>query len=133
MAKISAQQSRILLSRDRGLLKRRRVTHGYCPRSDQPRRQLAEVLARFDLYRAAAPFTRCMRCNGELRPVEREAVAAELPPRVRRRQQRFLRCTDCGQLYWPGTHYQRLRRLVEEVLAEGASSGTRTGPQSADA
>src|SRR5919202_6492437 len=69
LAELSAREGRVLLTRDRGLLKRSLVVHGYYPRSDDPERQLAEVVARFDLGRAAAPFTRCMQCNGELEAV----------------------------------------------------------------
>ena len=49
LARISSIQKRILLTRDRGLLKRKLVTHGYCLKSKNVSEQLAEVIKRFDL------------------------------------------------------------------------------------
>ncbi|HSM92857.1 MAG TPA: Mut7-C RNAse domain-containing protein [Anaeromyxobacteraceae bacterium] len=119
LAAASSAEHRILLTRDRGLLKRRAVTHGYCVRASDPRRQLDEVLRRLDLLRAIAPFTRCLRCNGALLPVEKALVADRLPPRVRERQATFRRCDGCGRVYWPGTHHARMERLIAG-LTEGA-------------
>ncbi len=67
---MSADEDRILLTRDRGLLKRSIVRHGYLVRDDDPRRQLAEVVGRYGLAQRAAPFSRCVRCNGAIEPVD---------------------------------------------------------------
>ncbi len=74
LAEISSSEERILLTRDRGLLKRKIVTHGYCVRDSDPRAQIVDVLRRFDLGNMAAPFARCARCNGILEPVPKEEV-----------------------------------------------------------
>ena len=89
LARISHAEGRILLTRDRGLLKRSLVTHGYLVRSDDPREQLAEVIHRFDLRDAIQPLERCLRCNGELEPVAKEEVADRLPPRTREHYDTF--------------------------------------------
>jgi hypothetical protein len=115
LAQISSEQHRILLTRDRGLLKRSIVTHGYCLRTTNPRRQLAEVIARFDLTARARPFRRCIRCNGLLAPVDKAAVAAQLNADTLAAFDDFSRCQDCGQVYWPGTHYERMRQFIEQV------------------
>jgi hypothetical protein len=116
LAATAAAERRILLTRDRGLLKRGQVTHGYCLRTTDSRRQLAEVVRRFDLSGAARPFTRCLRCNGLLAPVPKEAVLDRLPPLTRRNYDEFGRCETCGKVYWKGPHYDRLRSLVAESL-----------------
>jgi uncharacterized protein with PIN domain len=118
LAELSSRDRRILLTRDRGLLKRNQVTHGYCLRATDPRQQLAEVVRRFDLARAAQPFSRCLRCNGLLRTVSREAIAGRLPPGAGQQFDRYSVCEACGQPYWPGSHYRRMQRLVTEVLEE---------------
>lgn len=118
LARISRAQRRILLTRDRGRLKRNEVTHGYCVRATAPREQLVEVLRRFDLFRIVAPFTRCLRCNGHLQPVRKEDVLHRLPPRVRQQYDEFCACQACGQVYWKGSHYRRMQWFVEEVLRE---------------
>ena len=124
LARISSQEGRILLTRDRGLLKRAQVTHGYCVRTTDPRRQVVEVLRRFDLFGAVAPFQRCMRCNGVLEPVDKAAVAERLLPRVREDFEEFRRCRGCGQVYWKGSHYDRMRAFVARVLKGDSSTSS---------
>jgi uncharacterized protein len=117
LARISSQEQRILLTRDRGLLKRSLVTHGYCVRQDDPRQQIVEVLQRFDLYHQVAPFKRCLRCNGLLETVDKDAIFDQLQPDTRQYFQEFHRCSDCGHIYWKGSHYQRMQQMIESVLA----------------
>lgn len=117
LAQISSQEARILLTRDRGLLKRNEVTHGYCVRGTNPRRQLVGVLRRFDLFQMVAPFTRCIRCNGSLRPVRKEAISHRLQPKTRQYYDEFRICQKCDRIYWKGSHYQRMQQFIQRVLA----------------
>ncbi len=116
LAAVSAASRRILLSRDQALLKRRIVTHGYWVRSTDPAEQLAEVVRRFDLRRAARPFTRCTVCNGLMTTVSRAEVGDRVPPRSRQLYDDYRRCQDCGRVYWKGTHYERLRRMLDAAF-----------------
>jgi uncharacterized protein len=113
LARVAVTEDRILLTRDRGLLMRRAVVHGYCPRSDDPELQAGEVVDRFGLRSRAAPLTRCVRCNGRLRPVPLAEVAAEVPPRSRAAFDRFARCDDCHQVFWPGSHVDDLAGFLD--------------------
>ncbi|MDE3086817.1 MAG: hypothetical protein KGJ77_08625 [Acidobacteriota bacterium] len=79
---------------------------------------VAEVVRRFDLYGSTAPFGRCLECNGVLEDVAKAEVEGRLPPRTRQDFEEFRRCPGCGRVYWKGSHYDRLRDLVEEVLSE---------------
>ncbi|MFO7278622.1 MAG: Mut7-C RNAse domain-containing protein [Pseudomonadota bacterium] len=115
LVRISVNERRVLLTRDVGLLKHGALTHGYWLRSTAPRRQLAEVIDALSLRREIRPFTRCMRCNGELRVIPRAAAKGRVPEHVYRRSRRFVQCADCGNVYWRGTHFQRLERLVREL------------------
>jgi uncharacterized protein with PIN domain len=110
----------VLLTRDQQLLKRRTVTRGYWLRSTSPQRQLAEVLRRFDLVGSVHPFSRCLRCNAPLEPVEKAAVLEELPPRTRQYYDHFCRCPDCRRIYWQGGHFQALRRRLDRGIAEAS-------------
>lgn len=112
LAARSAEDERILLTRDVGLLKRGIVRRGAFVRATAPAAQLVEVTRRFDLARTARPFTRCLRCNVLLREVPKARIAHRLPPRVREAQQEFRECPSCGRLYWPGTHHARMAREV---------------------
>jgi uncharacterized protein len=116
LVQISHWERRILLTRDRGVLKHRLVTHGHYMRETDPVRQVAEVLRRFDLAGAIAPFRRCMRCNGLLEPVAKNDIADRLLPKTRQYYEDFRLCTGCGRVYWKGSHYERMHRFVESVL-----------------
>jgi uncharacterized protein len=115
LVRISVAEERILLTRDRGVLKHAAVTHGYLVREADSHRQLAEVVSRFDLARSLRPFTRCMACNGVLSDVRKEEVATQLPPRVEVEFNEFRQCKQCGKVYWKGSHYRRMLRWVEEL------------------
>jgi uncharacterized protein with PIN domain len=116
LARTSAEQRRILMTRDRGLLKRSQVTHGLLIRSKDPRQQLREVVERLHLRRLARPFTRCLRCNAAIVEVDKAAVEHALPPSVREVQQRIWRCAGCAQLYWMGRHHERMQQVIEGAL-----------------
>jgi hypothetical protein len=116
LVRASRVERRIVLSRDRGLLKRRSVTHGYLVRSASPRGQLAEVVHRFDLARRVRLFSRCMACNMPLERVEKETVAHRLPPAVAAGYEEFSLCPSCGRVYWRGTHWESMREVAAEVL-----------------
>lgn len=117
LARISAQEGRILLTRDRCLLKRRGLSHALRIPAVRPREQLVYIVDRLDLYRLFRPFTRCTVCNGMLHEVDKEIPDLPLPPRVRAAFETFQRCEGCGRVYWQGSHYDRLRALVAQVAA----------------
>jgi uncharacterized protein len=119
LADIATDEDRILLSRDRGLLKRRAVVHGYLPRSDDPDEQLLEVVGRFDLASHLAPSTRCVPCNGLLEPVGIDEVRHAVPPRTLAAIDTYARCRDCEQVFWPGSHHDALRPLIARARGEG--------------
>ena len=122
LADLSRRERRILLTRDRGLLKRSAVSHGYLVRDDQPRAQLAEVVRRFDLVGSIAELTRCMRCNGLLEPIEKAAILDRLLPKTRRYYDQFAVCRGCGRIYWKGSHYEDMRRRLGWLLEQGGAS-----------
>ncbi|MFU8841942.1 MAG: Mut7-C RNAse domain-containing protein [Nitriliruptoraceae bacterium] len=126
LAEVAVAEGRILLTRDRGLLMRRVISHGYCPRSDDPDQQAQEVVRRFRLEEQLAPWTRCVRCNGLLRRVARDVVLELLPPRTRTEFDEFARCDSCGQVYWPGSHVEAMRGFLERSAARRLSGAPLT-------
>jgi uncharacterized protein with PIN domain len=118
VARISQQQHRIVLTRDRRLLQHSVIDHGLFVRATQPKLQVREVLKRLDLYRLARPFTRCSRCNGRLEVVSKESVDALLQPKTRRYYDSFRQCPDCHRVYWQGSHYARTLELIKEFLEQ---------------
>jgi uncharacterized protein with PIN domain len=114
--RLAAAERRIVLSRDRELLKCREIARGCYVHALRAEAQLREVAERYGLAARARPFTRCLRCNVELRPVDKAAIEDALPPKVRAAQARFVRCDGCGRIYWPGSHYARMRAALGDLL-----------------
>ncbi|HZA71628.1 MAG TPA: Mut7-C RNAse domain-containing protein [Propionibacteriaceae bacterium] len=106
----AAVEERVLLSQDRGLLRRRAVLAGALVRGAGTAAQLDDVLDRF--APPLAPWTRCMSCNGLLGPVSLQEVATQLEPGTRFTYRDFARCAECGRVYWRGAHAARLERVV---------------------
>ena len=127
LARRAADEDRILLTRDLGLLQRSIVRRGAFVRSDRPEQQLVETVARFELADAVQPFGRCLRCNGVLEEVPAVAIRELVPPRVLREQSDagFRRCPDCGGVYWRGSHHRRMEGLLARSL--DAARATSTG------
>jgi uncharacterized protein with PIN domain len=115
LARLSSGEDRILLTRDRELLKRRVVTRGYWVRSTDPWKQVPEVLDRLDLRRSIRPFGRCPTCNGRLHEVAAQEVVELVPPESFARFHRFWRCGDCGQVYWRGSHVEILEEWIRDL------------------
>lgn len=118
LARLAADDNRILLTRDLGLLKRGRVTYGAFVRTTDPEAQIREVLQRYPLDDALDPLTRCVRCNHLIEPVPEAEVADELPPQTQRDFDQFFQCTGCEKVYWKGSHYERMQEFVTDLLAD---------------
>ncbi len=116
LAEISAFQQRILLTRDKGLLMRSLVVYGYYVRATNPEQQVIEVMRRYNLFGKVLPFQRCIRCNGLLEPVSKETILDQLPQKTRLEIDEFHRCGECSQVYWRGSHYERMQQFIEGVL-----------------
>ncbi|MFP4114411.1 MAG: Mut7-C RNAse domain-containing protein [Spirochaetota bacterium] len=113
---LASREQRILLTRDREILKRSLVSRGYYVRSSVPEEQAAEVVARFDLAAIARPFSRCTACGGALRPATSDEVEANVPPRSREAYDEFFVCARCGKAFWRGSHWEELRSKIERIF-----------------
>jgi uncharacterized protein len=105
---------RVLLTQDRGLLRRRRLWLGAYVRGARPDDQLHDVLDRFTP--PLAPWTRCTACNGLLAPTRKADVEPLLQPGTRCTYQAFSRCAGCGKVYWHGAHSRRLEDIVAAAI-----------------
>ncbi|HEX2867333.1 MAG TPA: Mut7-C RNAse domain-containing protein [Ignavibacteriales bacterium] len=115
LVNISIEKKRTILTRDRNILKRNDVTHGYWVRSEEPIEQAHEVIERFHLEGELKEFSRCMECNGVLETVNKEDILEELPPKVEQSQTEFYRCPNCRRIYWKGTHYEKMKKLIGKI------------------
>jgi len=118
IADIAGKEERIVITKDRGLLKRKSITRGYCVRSRNWREQIDEMLQRFDLHCLIDPFTVCLVCNGRIVRTDMENVRNVLSSSVLEIHDEFTICGACGRIYWRGTHYKRMSGFVEELRSE---------------
>ncbi|MEN8213107.1 MAG: Mut7-C RNAse domain-containing protein [Pseudomonadota bacterium] len=115
LARISVDQGRILLTRDRFLLRQKIITHAYWVRSHDPDLQILEVIKRFDLSARCVPFKRCLACNGAIIEVDKREIADRLKPLTRRYYNHFYRCQECNRIYWKGPHYEEMLRKLDSL------------------
>ncbi len=113
---LAAREHRIVLTRDRELLKRREVTHGCYVHALKSVRQLHEIFDRLDLAGGVRPFTLCLHCNAPLREIDKSRVEQRVPPAVFRCYQHFSTCDVCARVFWEGSHWQRMREVLDAVL-----------------
>jgi uncharacterized protein with PIN domain len=117
LLELARTQGRILLTRDRGIHPGKGVRlHRLESKELLP--ALTELAAAFDLADAFRPFTRCMVCNRELRPVEASKVLGKVPPLVVQRFSDFKACPHCHRIYWPGDHYHRMLEEWKEIFTQ---------------
>jgi uncharacterized protein with PIN domain len=111
----AAAEGRVVLTRDRDLTKRRVIQSGVVRailiKDDDVRTQLRQVFTELSLDLRQS-LTRCIECNAELVPRQADSVAERVPPFVRQTQSRYSECPACSRIYWAGTHWQRMQRVL---------------------
>lgn len=115
---LSLEHKRTILTRDRHLLMRNEITHGYWIRHEDPVDQAKEVIERFHLEREIKEFTRCMECNSKLVHVDKKDISDLLPLKVKEYHNEFHKCRSCGRLYWKGTHYEEMKKMIKGFLTQ---------------
>lgn len=84
--------------------------------ANDPWEQLQEVVRKLELRPAEEMlFSRCLRCNLVLTPVEKQEVESEVPEYIWQTHRRFSRCPGCGRIYWAGTHAKRMRQRLHRL------------------
>lgn len=116
LAEISDIEGRVLLTRDIGLLKRGRVCYGYFIRATNPKEQIVEIVQKYRLSGVVSPFRRCLKCNGELTSVDKAHILGQLPNTSAEQYDEFRQCDDCGQVYWKGTHYEKMCEFLDGLM-----------------
>jgi uncharacterized protein len=115
LVRVSVDEERILLTRDRRLLMHKNITSGQLIWSLEPEEQFREVIVRYGLKKWIKPFQRCIRCNTPLETVRKEDVMEHLQPLTRLYFEDFHICPSCRQIYWKGSHFDRMQRIIEEI------------------
>ena len=120
--RFAGEERRIVLTRDRELLKCREIARGCYVRALKPEAQLREVAGRYDLASAARPFSLCLHCNLALQPIDRASLPGRVPEKILQLHASFVHCAGCDRVYWPGSHYDRMRAALGRALIAAPSS-----------
>lgn len=123
---IASREPRTILTRDLELLKSRDVLRGAFVRARKPEAQLRETVARFGLLPRARPFSLCLHCNLALQAVPSIDVAPRIPAAIAARYAAFRRCPGCERVYWPGSHWLRMRDMLNAALDSEPGMGGRS-------
>jgi len=114
---IALSEKRIILTRDKSLLKAKTINRGYYVRSTEKHEQLKEVVHKFDLYNQFRSFTRCMTCNAELVRKKKEDIVHKIDPDIARIFDEFYYCPDCDKVFWKGSHFERMEKLILALVS----------------
>ena len=115
---ISKKTGRVILTRDKALLKSKAVSRGYLLKNTEINSQIKEVVDRFQLLSLAKPFSLCLSCNLPVKRVEKESLKETLPPLIYSQFTEFSKCPGCGKIFWKGSHYSAMKRFIQ-ALEEG--------------
>jgi len=119
MVKQALAEVRIVLTRDTGMMRRRAISVGRVRAvlitSEEPERQMQQLMSILDLKGQSRPFTLCLECNQPLERRSREEVAGRVPPYVYRTQTQYMECPNCHRIYWRGTHWAAMVRKIEKL------------------
>lgn len=113
---IAENEERIVLTRDRKLLRFKAIEHGYWLRSTNPNEQILEVAKRYNLYLKIEPFHRCLECNGIIQEVNKESIIDQLEPKTKIYFEEFFECIDCNKIYWKGSHYDHMVSYIDQLM-----------------
>ncbi len=116
IADLAAREGRIVLTRDQGLLKRKKIVWGKFIRGRTPDDQLPEVLDFFGLAGPFALFSRCLRCNALLEEVNKSEIIHRLEPKTKRYFNRFQICPSCRRIFWRGSHHEKMLRSMASMI-----------------
>lgn len=115
MVKISLDEKRTIITKDKEILKRNTVTHGYWIRNENPEEQLKEVIGRFHLINQIKEFSRCLECNSPLNKVEKGNIINQVPSKVKEWHNEFYKCPGCNKIYWRGSHYEKMKEMIKKI------------------
>ena len=113
-------ENRVILTRDTQIMRRRVVTSRQLKviliHSDEPERQMRQVMDTLELNYQFQLFSICLECNQPLLGRSKEEVKDRVPPYVFQAQSQYMECPTCHRIYWRGTHWQAMTRKLERLI-----------------
>ncbi len=114
--RIAKEQGRFILTRDTRLIKIKGIKDYLLIRTNDSFQQLLEVIRALNLQDFHL-LSRCVSCNGQLsRLPDKTEIKDAVPDFVFLNFNSFLKCSDCGKIYWEGTHPKLFKEKLANVL-----------------
>ena len=110
--RIAHEEDRIILTRDKLLLKSKYALGGYFVRSVEKHEQLMEIVQKFGLKKMFHSFSRCMTCNDELIAVRKEEIIDKIDADTAQIFDEFFYCRNCDKVFWKGSHFERMEKFI---------------------
>ena len=116
LIRIAREQNRFVLTRDTRLVRIRAVKDYLLIKTNDSYNQILEVITTLNL-REFNPFSICVECNGQLTRISDKTEIMDLVPEfVYLNFNLFLKCSNCGKIYWEGSHPQKFKEKLSEIL-----------------
>jgi uncharacterized protein with PIN domain len=113
------EEERTLITKDTKLFKAKETVEALLIMEDNPFSQLKGMLRYFRLIvDKEMLFSRCLTCNVSLVSIDPEEAKGGVPDHIYHTHQEFSRCPLCQKVYWAGTHYGQMTRVVERLQEE---------------
>ncbi len=114
LIRLARDQGRTLLSSDTKIFQFTVIRDGiqpalFIPLGLSPLEQLGHVMDKLHL---PLHEPRCMACGGELVEVPKDKLEGRVPPRTFAWLDTFWECSRCRQIFWQGTHWQRIKAAL---------------------
>ncbi|MEW6675036.1 MAG: Mut7-C RNAse domain-containing protein [Nitrospirota bacterium] len=118
LLRVAREEERIILTRDTRLIKIKGVKDYLLIKANDSFKQLLEVIEALKLTTNSFQLlSRCVKCNGLLKGlVDKSEIKDSVPEFVFLNSNVFLKCSDCGKVYWEGTHPEKFREKLSEVF-----------------
>jgi hypothetical protein len=121
MVRQAMAEGRIIVTRDTEIMKRRVINNGRLRavliESEEPERQIRQLMTALDLKKNLRPFTLCLECNQPLVERSHEEVTGRVPPYVYKTQTQYMECPACRRIYWRGTHWKAMTRRLAKLAS----------------
>jgi uncharacterized protein len=119
LVNIALAENRIILTRDTHIPERKPISRGKIKailiKDDRYEEQIKQVIRDLDLQNSGQAFTLCLECNQPLHRLDRELVRNRVPPYVWQTQKEYVECPLCRRVYWKGTHWEAMNRMLSRI------------------
>jgi len=113
----SLKENRIVLTRKTKFRFSDKTTPALFILDNNPKNQLRQVVSHFRINRdMLSPFSRCISCNKELRPLKKDLAEGKVADYIFNTTDSFTTCPACKKIYWAGTHLQNMEILINNLF-----------------